>query len=484
MRYIPSGAVGGPIDGTINLTGVTVASGTYGTSPGFAVLGGKPIVVNGTLTDDLITGTLANEAFIGLTGDDTINAGGGNDVVVYNVGDGQDTVDGQGGTDTLGLINFNGTVPSATPATFAISQSGGHLIVQTDGTGAAEVDAAGMESVQVTLGNGGDTVTLTGNIAGAGIAAGPGGIIVTGGTSGDTLDASGLGSASAITFSNLGGGNDTFKAANVVANDVVDAAGGTGDLLDYSAATAARHDRPAGEYRERHVGRYRHRQQFRERHRRRRRRQHQRHGGREHPVGRRRRRHAHRPRRQRYPDRRRDRRDARRHGGLHRDDHRRHDRRPTARAAGPSRAASAKAPTRCRRSRSVQGANPLGLRTGKFLLVGNGGYATIAAAYAEAVDGDTIVLAAGTYTGDFTIAKAISVVGANYNVTGAGSRGAESVLTGHWTVNAASRPGHHRRRRVPQQHGVDQRHQRHAPDHRDRCDRRAFAVLQHAARRQ
>ena len=126
------------------------------------------------------------------------------------MGHGQDTVDGQGGTDTLGLINFNGAVPSATAATFAVSESAGDLIVQTDGIGAAEVDAAGMESLQAVLGNGGDTVTLTGNIAGAGIATGPGGIIVTGGTGGDTLDASGLTSASAITFSSLGGGTNTY----------------------------------------------------------------------------------------------------------------------------------------------------------------------------------------------------------------------------------------------------------------------------------
>ena len=213
--------------------------GAYGTSPNFLALGSKQIVVNGTLTDDSITGTSATEAFNGLAGNDTINAGGGSDLILYNAGHGQDTVDGQGGTDTLGLVNFNGAVPSATAATFAVSESAGRLIVQTDGAGTAEVDAAGMESLQAVLGNGGDTVTLSGNIAGAGIATGLGGIVITGGTGGDTLDASALTSLSAITLSNLGGGNDTFKAANVVANDTVNGAAGTGDTADYSAATAA-----------------------------------------------------------------------------------------------------------------------------------------------------------------------------------------------------------------------------------------------------
>src|SRR5262249_12489771 len=86
----------------------------------------------------------------------------------------------------------------------------------------------------------------------------------------------------------------------------------------------------------------------------------------------------------------------------------------------------------------VQGADPdgAGAATGKFLLVGNGGYATIAAAYADAAAGDTIVLAPGSYAGDFTIGQAISIVGANYGVSGAGARGSEPILTGHWTVNA------------------------------------------------
>jgi VCBS repeat-containing protein len=437
--FIDGGSQGGAYinDGTstLNLTGVTVAGGTYGTSSSFAALGGKPIVVNGVPTSDIITGTIAAEALIGSTGDDTINAGGGADLILYNVGDGHDTVDGQGGTDTLALVNLNAGVPSATPASFAVSESGGHLIVQTDGIGSPEVDAAGMESAQFVLGNGGDTVTLTGNIAGAGIATGAGGIIVTGGTGGDTLDASGFTSASAITFSNLGGGNDTFKAANVVANDTVDGAGGTGDSLDYSAASAAVSiDLTAGTASGTSVGsdtvaNYENAtggaggdtisgtsgantlsgnggdDTLTGR------------GGADTLVG-------------------------GETGETHGD------------VAAYAQVitvgmiatngsggwtvttAGAEGTDTLSEIEVVQGADP-GPGTGKFLLVGNGGYATIAAAYAEAVDGDTIVLAPGTYADDFTVGKAISIVGANYNVDGDGTRAAESVLTGHWTVNAA-----------------------------------------------
>jgi Ca2+-binding RTX toxin-like protein len=226
---------------TLDLTGVTVNGGTYGTSPSFAALGSKPIVVNGVLSGDVITGTNAAEAFIGSTGDDVIHAGGGNDLVLYNLGDGHDTVDGEIGADTLGLINFTSGAPSATSASFSVAGTAGHLIVNTDGAGPAEVDAVGMESVQLQLGNGGDAVTLTGDIAGAGVATGAGGIAISGGTGGDTVDASGLTSASAITFTNLNTGDDTFKAANVVANDQVDGGSGLetlGDTADYSAASA------------------------------------------------------------------------------------------------------------------------------------------------------------------------------------------------------------------------------------------------------
>jgi hypothetical protein len=55
---------------------------------------------------------------------------------------------------------------------------------------------------------------------------------------------------------------------------------------------------------------------------------------------------------------------------------------------------------------------------GRFLLVGNGGFDTIGAAIAEAVNGDTILLAAGTYSEDLTINKLVTIIGANGGVVG------------------------------------------------------------------
>ena len=240
VSYIPSGTVDGAIDGNINLTGVTVVGGTYGTSLGFAPLGGKPVVVNGTLTDDLITGTLANEAFIGLTGNDTIITGGGDDVVLYNVGSGQDTVTDSAGADILALTNFGvGGAPSGTPATWSITAAGPTLSVDTDLPATTdEVAATGVEKVVVQLGDGGDTVVLDGNLAGASVTS----VEVNGGAGGadgiDTLDARTLSAGTAIINTDLGLSNDIYRAADTTASDNVNAGGGAGDLLDYSVASA------------------------------------------------------------------------------------------------------------------------------------------------------------------------------------------------------------------------------------------------------
>src|SRR5262249_54432571 len=129
--------------------------------------------------------------------------------------------------------------PSTTATTISVTASGTDLQVDTNGGGTPEIDATHMEALAVQLGNGGDTVTLAGNLGGTGLAS----ITIGNGTGAggnDTLDARTLTSAIGIN-GNLGGGDDTFKAANVVANDSVnaDANGVTGDTADYSAATAA-----------------------------------------------------------------------------------------------------------------------------------------------------------------------------------------------------------------------------------------------------
>ncbi len=74
----------------------------------------------------------------------------------------------------------------------------------------------------------------------------------------------------------------------------------------------------------------------------------------------------------------------------------------------------------------------------KILLVGNGGFATLQDAVNAAADGDTIIIAAGTYGGDATVNVGVTIRGANFGIDGHGTRGAESVLTGKIQVTAAS----------------------------------------------
>ncbi|MBS3777787.1 MAG: hypothetical protein KGY50_00670, partial [Candidatus Thermoplasmatota archaeon] len=61
-------------------------------------------------------------------------------------------------------------------------------------------------------------------------------------------------------------------------------------------------------------------------------------------------------------------------------------------------------------------------------------YSTIQAAIDNANPGDTIIVAAGTYTEDITIDKAITLQGANTGIPGDGSRGSESIIDGFITI--------------------------------------------------
>ena len=74
---------------------------------------------------------------------------------------------------------------------------------------------------------------------------------------------------------------------------------------------------------------------------------------------------------------------------------------------------------------------------GKTLLVGNGGYASIQAAIDAAADGDTILVRSGSYSETLNVNKDVTILGANHGVDGTGVRGAESVIDGQITINAA-----------------------------------------------
>jgi Ca2+-binding RTX toxin-like protein len=77
-----------------------------------------------------------------------------------------------------------------------------------------------------------------------------------------------------------------------------------------------------------------------------------------------------------------------------------------------------------------------GAEAGKFLLVGGGGFATIQAAIDAASAGDTILVAAGTYSENLIVNKSLTILGANAGISGSGTRGAESTLAGNITIAA------------------------------------------------
>jgi hypothetical protein len=68
--------------------------------------------------------------------------------------------------------------------------------------------------------------------------------------------------------------------------------------------------------------------------------------------------------------------------------------------------------------------------SGHILLVGGNGFATIQEAIDAAQDGDTILVAEGTYDETVTVNKDVTLLGANHGKAGDDARGAESTITG------------------------------------------------------
>ncbi|VIO77545.1 hypothetical protein [Bradyrhizobium ivorense] len=74
----------------------------------------------------------------------------------------------------------------------------------------------------------------------------------------------------------------------------------------------------------------------------------------------------------------------------------------------------------------------------RILLVGGDGFASIQAAVDAAHDGDTILIAAGTWAGVTVTDKQLTFVGANHGLDGAsGARGAESIIVGQVQVSGS-----------------------------------------------
>ena len=81
-------------DDTLTVTAATLLRSEMDGGPGNDL-------ITGTAKNDLLAGGDGNDRIIGFRGDDDMDGGAGNDVLVWNNGDGSDTMDGDAGADEI-----------------------------------------------------------------------------------------------------------------------------------------------------------------------------------------------------------------------------------------------------------------------------------------------------------------------------------------------------------------------------------------------
>jgi Ca2+-binding RTX toxin-like protein len=174
--------------------------------------------VIGSSFDDTLVGDKRANTLRGGPGRDTIDAGGGNDIVLWNAGDGNDlSVTGGAGWNTLRLSGGVGA------DAFALTSGGASLSLTLNGLPAFA--ATSFYSLVAATGAGDDRVTL-GGLTGTGVAS----TKIDLGDGNDTLDASGA----RVAFTALGGAGDDHLYGSLLCGTLD---GGPGlDTIDYSLA--------------------------------------------------------------------------------------------------------------------------------------------------------------------------------------------------------------------------------------------------------
>jgi Ca2+-binding RTX toxin-like protein len=119
------------------------------------------LTLNGGAGNDLLIGSQGDDLIIGGTGNDVALMGAGDDTFVWNPGDGSDTVEGQGGHDTL---LFNG---ANIAEQINLSANGSRLRFTRDVANIV-MDVNGVERVDFNARGGADTITMN-DLTGTGV---------------------------------------------------------------------------------------------------------------------------------------------------------------------------------------------------------------------------------------------------------------------------------------------------------------------------
>ncbi|MFC5068709.1 peroxidase family protein [Flaviflagellibacter deserti] len=202
-------------------------------------------LVQGTGGVNTLTGSVNADLLLGFGGNDTINAGAGDDMIVYNAGtDGRDIVNGgtegtEGDTFVINGTNAAETYRVYTRAAWdAVAGNDGaslaaatEIVITRNGTNFASVIAelADIEEIRINTGPGNDTVLPIGDFSPTSLSFNT--ITIDGSEGNDTVDISSLTSAHRIVFKS-NGGNDTI-VGTMRPQDVIELADGQ-SLANYT----------------------------------------------------------------------------------------------------------------------------------------------------------------------------------------------------------------------------------------------------------
>lgn len=174
---------------------------------------------------DFLYGGAGNDTLIGDTGNDTFLGGTGNDLLIWNNGDGSDTIRGEAGTD---VVVVNGSTTAGD--NFLLNRNGAQAIFSRTNLTPFTLNVDGVEQFEVNGGEGDDRLEVR-ELSGTEVDL----VTFSGGAGNDTFDASDrfrptVSSGGTGNDSLIGGtGTDTLEGDN--GNDTLQGGAGNDFLL-------------------------------------------------------------------------------------------------------------------------------------------------------------------------------------------------------------------------------------------------------------